>query len=96
MNSVALWIAKAIPALGNLKDVMLDARASLVSARAQLPDLASVFDARIADLDAKIAALDQAADSTSLAELAVTVGKELLALKEGLKPKFHPGDVTGG
>jgi hypothetical protein len=95
--SIEKLILIAAPALSGLRTSLVQARDALVQALALAPDFAASINARIADLDAKIAILDSTADAAGLATLGVAVVKELAALpKEGLKPTFHPGDVTGG
>jgi len=76
---------------------MVTARAAMVQMRDQFPDLAEVMAERIVELDKQIAMLDSIMDFQGLTQLGFTVVGELKALpKEGLKPRFHPGDVSGG
>jgi hypothetical protein len=94
--SIAALFGVAHPALAELKAGELAARAALVKARDALPDMADYFNARIAEADAKIAALDSAVSPEGLVATGTSVLHELAGLKHGLSPKPHAGDVTGG
>ena len=96
-KTIAELIAGAVPALSGLRASLVRAREALAAARDQAPDLAPVLDSRIADLDSKIALLDGVASADGLKALGLTVISELASLpKDGLQPRSHPGDVTGG
>lgn len=92
--TIAELIAKAAPALGDVKAFLLKQREGIVDLKARFPDLASFYDEQIAELDAKVAALDEAASGENLAALAVTVVHELAGIKHGLKPASHAGDAV--
>lgn len=89
-------LVKAIPAAAGIKAAALAARAEAVKAKVQFPDMATYFDARIAEADDFIAKLDSIVTPEGMAALAVTIVHELAGLKHGLSPKPHAGDVTGG
>ena len=95
--SIQRMVEIAVPALSGLRTSLVQARDALIQAKALAPDFAAAIDARIADINAKIAILDSTSDPAGLAQLGITVVRELAALpKEGLKPATHAGDVTGG
>lgn len=86
-------------AANNVRAGLVTARDRLVNLQQTYPELAESLAGEIAALDAKIAAIDEAgiASAGGVLRIIVTAGKELAALpKEGLKPKRHAGDVTGG
>lgn len=79
----------------NLRDVLLTGRAALEAKRAQFPDLAAQIDPQIADIDAKIAALEEPLSETAIAGLAVAVLPEALNIIKGkLESKAHSGDFA--
>lgn len=79
--TIADLIAKAVPALGDLRD-------ALAQARSEYPDLAPM-------LDPKIAALEAAASPEGLRQLGVTVIHELSDPSSFTKdPKSHPSDFS--
>lgn len=77
----------------NLRDVLLVARAAFVAKKEQFPDLSEQWDKAIADIDAKIAALNEALSESAIANLAVAVLPEALNIIKGkVEPKTHAGD----
>lgn len=97
MKSIAQVLAEAVPAVGDLKAFLVERRAELVKFKEEWPDTAPAVDRQIAELDAKVAVLDSVIDATALRDLAIVVVKELGDIpSQGLQPKPHPGDVTGG
>lgn len=78
---------------GDLRDVLLLARAALEAKKAQFPDATESVDRQIAALDLKIAELDAALSEVSTANLAVIVLPEALnIIRLKLEPKAHAGD----
>jgi hypothetical protein len=97
MNTLAALIEKVVPALGDLKGHLLSLRASIHEAAIRYPDLGPTLEAKVAEIDARIALLDEATTPEGLAALGKVVIEELAALPHaGIRPAFHPGDVTGG
>ena len=91
--SVASALAQASKALADLKATLTAARDLLVEQRARFPDLASVIDPQVADLDAKITALDEQLSPEAIANLAVAVIPELVNIAKGkIDPKPHAAD----
>lgn len=79
--TLADFIAKAVPALADLKEALL-------AARDRAPDLAPM-------LDPKIAALESVADPAGLVQLGTTVLHELSDPSKFLtNPKAHPSDLA--
>lgn len=97
VKSIAEAIAAGFPKLGDVRQVLIEARSALLSTADEFPDLKPIVDKQVAALDAKIAILDSVVDANDLAGLGLIVFQELAALPStGLAPKFHPGSVTGG
>lgn len=96
MHSIASWLDRAVPGLGDMRKFLEGQRSHLEDLKVEFPDGAEKFDAGIASIDAKLAVLDSVADTDNLKMLAVTVYNELSALpKEGLRPSQSPVN-TGG
>ena len=77
MRSILDVLTKANPLLADVRETLVKAREALAKQAAAYPDLAGWLDPQIANLDAKIAALDTPLDPAGLAALAATVLGEL-------------------
>lgn len=77
MKSILDALEKANEQVAGLRETLVKARDTLVRQVQQFPDLGDVLNPQIADLDAKLAALNTPLDPAGLAALAVTVLGEL-------------------
>lgn len=77
MKSIFDALAKANEQIASLRETLVNARNALAAQAEAFPDLADAIGPQVADLDAKIAALDAPLDPASLAALAASVLAEL-------------------
>lgn len=77
MHSILDALVKANDQLAGLRETLVAARDALLRQVQQYPDLGDVLNPQIADLDAKLAALNTPLTPEGLAALAVTVLSEL-------------------
>lgn len=80
MKSILDALEKANEQVAGLRQTLVNAREALAKQAATYPDLAGWLEPQIADLDAKIAALDSPLDPAGLAHLGAVVLKELSAV----------------
>lgn len=92
MKSILDALAKANEQITGLRATLLSARTALAQQVEAYPDLADALNPQIADLDAKIMALDSPLDAAGLAALAATV---LTELKQIGTLKFTPTPHAG-
>jgi len=77
MRSIFDALAKASEQIANLRQTLLNARGAIAAQADAYPDLADALAPQLADLDAKIAALDAPMEPAALAALAAAVLGEL-------------------
>jgi len=77
MKSILDVLERANAQIAGLKDTLAKARVALAQQAAAYPDLADWLNPQIADLDAKILALEQPFEPDALAALAAVVLAEL-------------------
>lgn len=80
-------------AADGLKQTLERTREALVKSKELLPDLAPQFDKEIAEIDEKLAALDEPLTPASILALSRAVLPELFEISHGhINPRKHAGD----